>query len=337
MNARIMFSLIAVGAAMPVLAMESLDDEQLSGVNGMGNSHLMFEDFQFLGTAIPGLADAGQQRVEAADGSSLTMENYRMSADRIGTYTSPLTLGLRSVDVTLNSSSDGNVTRNGTNLGTRDFLSIQLPELSAWQNVDVQYNAVYGNPTTPNPNNPNIRAGGTPSDKLDFALLTLDNIALSGRIDVAGIPEGYRIRSVYVDDGSQNGGSREGFMLNVFIDELRIDQWLFESEQKDGIYNEDRDMVIKDFRLTNLHLKGATMEYTPQGLRIAYRNPQPFTKDTGLLLKSGGGLPDTGHAAYDPSFPKANLTLTTQMPHALENQSRIQGVTLDHMVFNLRN
>ncbi len=320
-----------------VLALEPLSDDQLSGVNGQGQFNFAFENIKFNGNAIDGVAEAGSFNTIAGDGSSLRRENFQFSADSIGTRTSPLSTSAVRLNPTVNSISGGDVTKNGTSLAEQGFLHIDLPDRAGWNNVDLQYDAVYGNALTPDPDNPNIAAGGTPSNNLDFGRITIDNIALTGSLDISGIPDGYKIESVLLDDGSRGVGSRQGFLLNVNIDELSIDQWLFETEQADGIFDADRDMVIQDFSITNLNLKSATIESTSKGFRIAYSDPQPFTQGEGLLIKSGAGLPDFGHAAYDASRPKTNITLSTQMPRGQMSESRIHGVTLDHLVFNLRN
>ncbi|WP_250655022.1 hypothetical protein [Alkalimarinus coralli] len=322
---------------LPANALEALSDEQLSSVNGQGKFNFAFENIKFNGEAIDGVAEAGSFNTVAADGSSLNRKNFQFSADSIGTRSSPLSTSTVRLDPSVNSISDGDVTKNGTSLAEQDFLRIDLPDRSGWNNVDLQYDAVYGNTPDPDPGNPNIAAGGTPSDHLNFGRVTIDNIAITGSLDISGIPQGYKIESVLLDDGSRGASSREGFLLNVNIDELSIDQWLFETEQPDGVFDADRDMVLKDFSLTNLHLKSATIETTSKGYRIAYSDPQPFTKASGLIIKSGGGFPDVEHAAYDASRPKANITLTTQMPHGQMSESRIHGVTLDHLVFNVRN
>ncbi len=319
------------------MALEALSDAELSDVSGQSTYNFLFDNIKFEGRAIDGVAEAGSYNTIGADGSGLRRQNYRFVADHIGTAASPLTTSLLTTDASVNSISEGEVTRNGTNLGEQGFLHIGLPELAAWKNVDIQYDAVYLNPSENDPNNRNIAAGGTPSEHLDFGKVTIDNLAVAGSIDIGGIPEGYKIESVIVDDGSRGAGSRQGFLLNVDIDELSIDQWLFESEQADGVFDAERDMVLKDFRLTNLHLKSATIETTEQGYRIAYSNPQAFTQDEGLLIKSGGGFPDVNHAAYDANFPKANLTLSTQLPHGQMSESRIRGMTIDHLIFNVRN
>ena len=340
MKLTIVKTLLAMTVSLPSLqvnALEALSDEQLSGVNGQGQFNFAFENIKFSGKSINGVADAGSFNTVAGDGSSLRRENFQFSADSIGTRTSPLSTSAVNLNPTVNSISGGNVTKNGRSLAEQGFLHIDLPDRAGWNNVDLQYDAIYGNPTAPDPSNPNIAVGGTPSSNLDFGRITIDNIALTGSLDISGIPDGYKIESVLLDDGSRGAGSRQGFLLNVNIDELSIDQWLFETEQADGIFDADRDMVIQDFSITNLNLKSATIETTAKGFRIAYSDPQPFTQGEGLLIKSGAGLPDVNHAAYDASRPKTNITLSTQMPHGQMSQSRIHGVTLDHLVFNLRN
>jgi len=327
------FSVLSVSA----IALEPLSDDQLSHVNGQGQFNFAFENIKFNGNAIDGVAEAGSYRTVATDGSSLTRQNYQFSADSIGTRTSPLTTSAVALDPSVNSISDGEVTTNGTSLAVQGFLHIGLPERSGWNNVDLQYDAVYGNPTEVDPNNRNIAAGGTPSNNLNFGRITIDNIAITGSLDISGIPDDYKIESVLLDDGSRGASSREGFMLNVDINELSIDQFLFETELEDGIFNPERDMVIQNLNISNLHLKSVTIETTSKGYRIAYSNPQPFTQGEGVLIKSGAGLPDTSHAAYNPNFPKTDITLSTQMPHGQMSESRIEGVTLDHLVFNVRN
>ncbi|MCG8609967.1 MAG: hypothetical protein MI864_05475 [Pseudomonadales bacterium] len=330
-------ALLAATISSAVMALEEMTDEQMGNVEAQGITYLMFENIEFKGAEIEGVAEAGSVNDIAADGSALYRKNYQFSADTIGTRAAPLSLQAVNVDASVNSVSGGTYTQNGKNLGEVNMLRIDLSERAAWQNVDIAYNAIYGNPDTPDANNPNIRAGGTPSDNNEFGLVSIDNLSLTGRVDLAGIPEGYKIESVYVDDGSREAASRQGLLLNVAIDELVVDEWLFETEQEDGIYNADRDMVIKNFRLENVHLQSATFEATPKGIRIAYSDPQPFTPDEGLILPSGGGYPDINHGAYDPTFPKGNLTLQTQMPHSLPSESRIHGMTLDHLVLNIRN
>ncbi|MFD2231474.1 hypothetical protein [Alkalimarinus sediminis] len=333
-------TLIAATVSLPCItaqALEAMSDEQLSGVNGQGKFNFALENIDFKGEAIPGVAEAGSFNTVAVDGSSLRRENFQFSADSIGTRTSPLSTSTVRLNPTVNSISDGNVTKNGRVLAEQDFLRIDLPDRAGWNNVDIQYDAIYSNPFVVDANNPNIAAGGTPSDKLDFGRITIDNIAVIGSLEISGIPDGYKIESVLLNDGSRGANSREGILLNANIEEISIDQWLFETEQADGIFDADRDMVIKDLSITNLNLKSATFETTSTGYRIAYSDPQPFTHPEGLLIKSGGGFPDVGHAAYDASRPKTNITLTTQMPHGQMSQSRIHGVTLDHLVFNLRN
>ena len=340
MNLTINKTFIAISfsaLSLSAFALEPLSDGQLSDVNGQGQFNFAFENIKFNGNAIDGVAEAGSYNTIAADGSSLRRQNFQFSADSIGTRASPLTTSAITLDPSVNSISGGEVTAKGTSLTEQGFLHIGLPDRAGWNNVDLQYDAVYGNPTELDLNNRNIAAGGTPSDNLNFGRITIDNIAITGSIDISGIPEGYKIKSVHLDDGSRDTSSRQGFMLNVDIDELSIDQWLFETEQADGIFDASRDMVIQDFSLTNLHLKSATIETTSKGYRIAYSDPQPFTQGEGLLIKSGAGLPDVGHAAYDASRPKANISLSTQMPHGQMSESRIQGITLDHLVFNVRN
>lgn len=333
-------TLIAIAISLPCLpshALEALSDEQLSGVNGQSKFNFAFENIKFIGQAVAGVAEAGSFNTVAGDGSSLRRENFQFSADSIGTRTSPLSTSTVRLNPTVNSISAGNVTKNGTSLAEQDFLRIDLPDRAGWNNVDIQYDAVYGNPSTPDLNNPNIAAGGTPSSNLDFGRVTIDNIAIMGSLDISGIPDGYKIESVLLNDDSRGARSRQGFLLNAYINELTIDQWLFETEQADGIFDAGRDMVIQNFSITNLNLKSATVETTSKGIRIAYSDPQPFTVATGALIKSGGGFPDTAHAAYDASRPKTNITFSTQMPHGQMSESRIHGVTLDHLVFNLRN
>jgi len=333
-------TLIAVSfsaLSLSAIALEPLSDEQLSDVNGQGQFNFALENIKFNGNAIDGVAEAGSYNTVAADGSSLSRQNFQFSADSIGTRTSPLTTSTVTLDPSVNSISDGEVTTKGTSLAEQGFLHIGLPDRSGWNNVDLQYDAVYGNPTEIDLNNRNIAAGGTPSGNLYFGRITIDNIAVTGSLDIGGIPDGYKIESVLLDDGSRGASSREGFMLNVDIDELSIDQWLFETEQADGIFDASRDMVIKNLSISNLHLKSVTVETTSKGYRIAYSDPQPFTQGEGLLIKSGAGLPDTSHATYNPDFPKTNISLSTQMPHGQMSQSRIEGVTLDHLIFNVRN
>lgn len=340
MKLTIVKTLIAITASVPSLstyALEALSDEQLSGVNGQGKFNFALENIKFKGEAIPGVAEAGSYNTVAGDGSSLRRENFQFSADSIGTRTSPLSTSTITLNPSVNSISGGDVTKNGTSLAEQNFLRIDLPDRTGWNNVDIQYDAVYGNPTTADPNNPNIAAGGTPSNNLDFGRVSIDNIAITGSLDISGIPDGYKIESVLLNDDSRGARSREGFLINANIEEISIDQWLFETEQADGIFDASRDMVIQNFSITNLNLKSATIETTSKGIRIAYSDPQPFTVATGALIKSGGGFPDTGHAAYDASLPKTDITFTTQMPHGQMNESRIHGVTLDHLVFNLRN
>lgn len=337
MIAKTFIAATATLASFSANALEALSDEQLSSVNGQGQFNFALENIKFKGQAINGVAEAGSYNTIATDGSSLSRQNFQFTADSIGTLTAPLTTSTIRLNPTVNSISNGDVTKDGTSLAEQDFLRIDLPDRAGWNNVDLQYDAVYSNPTSPDPTNPNIAVGGTPSSNLDFGRITIDNIVALGSLDIAGIPDGYKIESVLVDDGSRGAGSREGFLLNVNIDELSIDQWLFETEQADGIFDSDRDMVIKDLKITNLNLKSATIETTSQGYRIAYSDPQPFTKAEGLLIKSGGGFPDVGHAAYDASRPKTNITLSTQMPHGQMSESRLHGVTLDHLVFNVRN
>ncbi|MFE8071229.1 hypothetical protein QQM79_09225 [Marinobacteraceae bacterium S3BR75-40.1] len=320
--------------ATQVMAMEPLSDEEMSQVQGQAN-HFVFENIAFVGEAGPNGEPAGSMSTVGTDGSSLRKENYSFTADSIGTFSSPLTLGAAMADFTTNSFSDGlldgllgtDVVADGDNLGEQGALRITLPEVAGWQNVDIQYDAVYGNPSRVDANNPNIAAGGTPSADEDFGRVTIDNLVLAGTIDITGIPDGYKIRSQEVQDGSTTATSRQGLMLNVAIDQLSIDRWLLESQELDGVFNPDSDILLKDFQIDNLELKAATLETTPQGYRIAYSDPQPFSD----------GLPDTGHAAYDPDRPKANLSVTTQMTRGQASDLQIQGMTLDHLVFNVRN
>ncbi len=318
--------------------LEALSDAQMSDVNAQAKFNFMMENVRYLGNEIPGEAEAGSVNTIAGDGSALLRKNYRFSADAMGSKDSPFTTEAIVRDMSVNTVSKGEVTVNGTALPSHSLLLVTLPEKAAWQNVDFQYDAYYENPSVVDTRNPNIVAGGTPStEHTYFGQVSIDNLSVVGSVGIAGIPEGYKIESVYLDDGSRGAGSREGLLLDLKIDELLIEQWLFEIQNPDGVFDPERDIVLSNFRLANLHAKSATFEATEKGLRLAYHDPQPFTKDEGLILKSGGGHPDVTHPNYDPSFPKGELTFSAHVPHSLPNESRIRGVTLDHLVFNLRN
>lgn len=324
--------LLTVG---PALAMEKLSDGQMSQVQAQGNFNFVLENIEFSGTAAPG-AEAGSINVEGADGSSLGMKQFQFTAAQIGTATSPLTTGSATVDASVNDSALGVIVPDGKALGQREYLRIGLPEKTAWNNVDLSFQALYGNPDVAAPTDRNIAAGGTPSSRLDFGHVSLDNLALTGHVDIGGIPDGYKIRSVKVDDGSALATSRQGLLLNINLQEVSIEQMLFEPGQGDGAFSADRDLVIRDFSLQNLQMTSATLETSAQGWRIAYSDPQPFTTSLGETVQPGvSGHPDTASPAYNPDFPKANLSMQTQMTHGQASMARIRGVTLDHLVFNL--
>lgn len=323
-------------ASGPVLAMEKLSDGQMSQVQAQGNFNFVLENIEFAGAAVPGEAEAGSINVEGADGSSLGMKQFQFSATNIGTTDSPLTTGSATANATVNSSLLGVVVPDGQALGDREYLRIGLPEKAAWNNVDLSFQALYGNPDTVDPEDRNVAAGGTPSSDLDFGHVSLDNVALTGHLDIGAIPDGYKIRSRKVEDGSAQAASRQGLLLNVNLEEVSIEQMLFEPGQGDGAFSPDRDLVIRNFSLENLQMTSATLETSAQGWRIAYSDPQPFTTSLGETVQPGvSGHPDTASLAYDANFPKANLTMETQMTHGQASMSRIHGVTLDHLVFNL--
>lgn len=327
----------ALGVSLPAGAMEPLSDGQLGAIEAQGLVNLKLENIRFIGVAQDG-APAGSVNDIASDQSALLRDNYAFRADAIGTDSNPVRFGGGEADFTTNAYDGENVVKNGHAVGRYETLHIALPDKSAWQNVDFEYDASYRNPDVIDLNNRNIQAGGTPSSREKVAYITIDDLSIEGAVDIAGIAEGHKIRSVYVDDGSREAEtSRQGLMMNLNIKELLVKQWLFEANERDGVFDPETDIVINNFRLANMQLIGATYEMTEKGLRIAYSNPQPFTKDEGLLLKSGGGYPDTAHSAYNPNFPKGELTLQTQMPYSLPNESRIRGVTLDHLVLNIRN
>lgn len=329
--------LLALLSPSVVFALEEMTDEQMGDVSAQSRYNYVFEDIQFVGASIAGEAEAGSVNTIATDGSALLRKDYRFTAESIGTFDNPLTTESLVINGTVNTIHDGEVTRDGKNLGDINMLNIGLPTREAWKNVDIQYDAFYINPDNLDQSNRNIAAGGTPSDKTRFGLVSIDNLSVTGNIGIAGIPKGYKIESVYLDDGSRGASSREGLLLNLDIDEILIEQWLFETEEADGVFDTDKDMALSNFRLANLKMKSATFEATDKGLRLAYHNPQPFTEDEGLLIKSGGGHPDTSHSAYDPNFPKGELTFNAHVPHSLPNESRIKGLTLDHFVLNIRN
>ncbi|WP_166253508.1 hypothetical protein [Marinobacter salicampi] len=320
----------------PALAMEELSDEQMSQAQAQGNFNFVLEDIKLSGTPVPGEAEAGSINVVGADGSSLGLKQFQFTADNIGTLTSPLTLGTASANASVNSVLLGLIIPDGKSLGEREYLRIGFPDKAAWSNVDLAFQAVYGNPDAVDPNDRNIAAGGTPSDQLDFGHISLENLALTGHLDVSGIPAGYKIRSAKVDDGSALAPSRQGLLLNVNLEEVSLDRMLFEPGAGDGEFSASRDLVIRDFSLKNLQMTSATIEATPRGWRFAYSDPQPFTGSLGETLQPGAsGHPDTASLAYDAEFPKASLTMETQMTRGQASQSRIQGVTLDHLIFNL--
>ncbi|MCP5208305.1 MAG: hypothetical protein H7A01_13945 [Hahellaceae bacterium] len=328
---------LALLSPTAVLALEEMTDEQMGIVSAQSRYNYVFENIQFVGVAVAGEAEAGSVNTIATDGSALLRKNFSFTADSIGTFSNPFTTEALAINGTVNTIRDGNVTQGGNHLGDINMLNIGLPTKDAWENVDLQYEAFYINPDNPDPSNRNIAAGGTPSENTRFGLVTFDNLSITGNVGISGIPEGYKIESVYLDDGSRGASSREGLLLNVDIEELAIEQLLFETEEADGIFNPNKDIALNNFRLANLKMKSVTYEATDKGLRLAYHDPQPFTKDEGLLIKSGGGFPDTAHAAYNPNFPKADLTFNAHVPHSLPNESRIKGLTLDHMVLNIRN
>ncbi|ABC29075.1 hypothetical protein HCH_02249 [Hahella chejuensis KCTC 2396] len=307
------------------MAMEAMTDEELGQVDGRSGFSFAFDNVRFKGMAIDG-AEAGSINIIAADGSSLGLKEFQLSADAIGTFESPLTFSLVEMDGSLvNNSSSG-----------LPMLRIGLPGMEGWRNLDVRFNEEFGNPDVPNPDNPNIRAGGTPSEHTMLGSVSMNDISILGGVAYSGIPEGYKIESVRVDDGSSGADSRQGMLLNVDINELLIPEWLVESQVGDGVLNPATDFILYNFRLENLHLQSATFEAAPNGLRFAYSDPQPFTEDGGII-PSGGGLPDTQHPDYDPNFPKIDLTFQAQMTQSKLNESRIHGVTLDHLIFNVRN
>lgn len=317
----------------PAFSLEKMSDAQLSKVNAKGTFNFIFENIEYRGTEIPGVAKAGEINVIGTDGSSFSRRGYQYSATQIGTLDAPLTVGTSVATASVNRyDAEGLVVHNGSNLGERGYLRIGYPELAAWNNVDVSYDAVFGNPTDADPLNPNIAAGGTASTRGDLGRVSMNNFAMAGSLEIGGIPEGYKIESVKVQDSSQGAASRQGLLLNIDIQELVVEQWLFEVQQPDGIYDPSRDMVVENFSLQNLQMKSATVEASASGWRFAYHDPQPFTAgEPGVA-----GHPDLNSAAYDPNFPKASLSFETQMPHGQRSESRMQGVTLDHLVFNLR-
>ena len=313
-----------------VLSMEKLSDEQLSNVQAKGTYNFAFDNIEFHGAAADG-AEAGSINSVATDGSSLGLTQFQFSANHIGTLTAPLTTGT--------SVSDASV--NGSPLGEQTYLRIGLSELTAWSNVDIVFTALFGNPTEPDPLNPDVTAGVAPSANLELGQVTVDNLALAGHIEIAGIPEGYKIVSqsrsdegnLLLLDGRESGGSRQGLLLNINLDELKIDQILLEPGQGTGYFDDSRDLVIRDFSLKNLQMTSATVETTASGWRFAYSDPQAFTGGQGETLPPGV----SGHpSSNDTSFPQASLSFETQITQSLPSQSSIQGVTLDHLVFNLR-
>ncbi|WP_148863883.1 hypothetical protein [Marinobacter fonticola] len=323
-------------SAGSAIAMEKLSDGQMGQVQAQGNFNFVLENIELSGTPGPGDAEAGSINVEGADGSSLGLKQFQFTAANIGTTASPLTTGTATADASVNSTVLGIVVPDGKNLGEREYLRIGLPEKAAWNNVDLSFQALYGNPDTAAPDDRNIAAGGTPSSQLDFGHVSLDNVALTGHLDIGAIPEGYKIRSRKVEDGSALASSRQGLLLNINLEEVSVEQMLFEPGQGDGVFSPDRDLVIRNFSLENLQMTSATIETSAQGWRIAYSDPQPFTTSLGETLQPGAsGHPDTASLAYDANFPKANLTMETQMTQGQASMSRIHGVTLDHLVFNL--
>ncbi|MAL98207.1 hypothetical protein [Hydrocarboniclastica marina] len=320
---------IAAGCCLlsiPVLALEKMSDEQLSTVQAKGAYNFAFENIEFRGTEIPGVAEAGSINSIGTDGSSLGLKQFQFSAGSIGTLTSPLT--------TESVVANGSV--NGNSMADRSYLRIGLPEAAGWNNVDIAFDAVYGNPTELDPENPNIAVGGTPSSNGRFGLVSIDDISVTGHLDVSSIPTGFKISSVHGEDGGLL--SREGLLLNVAIDELKMNQVLFEPGTANGVFDGDRDLVINNFVLENLSMNSATIETTSSGWRFAYSDPQPFKGSLGETLTPGvSGHPDTASPNYNPDFPKANLSFESQMTHSQVSESRLQGVTLDHLVFNVRN
>lgn len=333
-------------ASTPTIAMDKLSNEQMSEAYGQGNVNFTFENIEFAGTAVPGEAEAGSINVEAVDGSSLGLKQFQFSAANIGTRASPLTAGTVTVDGTVNEAvlPGQTVIVTDNSLGEQEYLRIGFPDKAAWNDVDLGFQALFGNPDVVDLENPNIAAGGTPSSRLNFGHVSVDNLAVTGHLDVRGIPEGYKIKSQKVDDGTSGLGglftsSRQGLLLNVNLEEVSIDELLFEPGEGDGGFTADRDLVIRDFSLQNLQLTSATIETTTEGWRIAYSDPQPFILSLGavgeIAAPGVAGNPDTANPAFDPDFPKASLSFEAQMTHGQASTSRLQGVTLDHLVFNV--
>lgn len=322
--------LLAAGCCLllisgPALSLEKMSDDQLSDIQARG-ANWTFENIEFRGEEGPNGAKAGSIGSVGTDGSALTLERFQFSAGSIGTRTAPLTTG--------------SVVSTGVDeVGERNYLRIGFPDRTAWDNVDLSFDALYGNPTELDAGNRNILVGGTPSDNLQFGHVSLDNIRLAGYLEIAEIPTGYTVENS-ISDGGLLGGiigepSRQGMLLNVAIDELSVEQILFEPNQGgDGIFNSNSDLVLTDFSITNLNMKSATIETRPTGWRFAYSDPLPFTGGLGETLTPGV----SGHPEGEvPAERIATVSFGSQMTHGLPNTSRIEGFTVDHLVFNVRN
>lgn len=339
-------ALVCLLSPVPALAMDKLSNEQMSEAHGQGGLNFAFENIEFSGAPVPGGAAAGSINVEGVDGSSLGLKQFQFSATNIGTRVSPLTVGTVTADGTVNRAvlPGSTVIVSGNDLGEREYLRIGFPDRDAWNNVDLNFQALFGNPDVVNAEDPNITAGGTPSSRLNFGHVSVDNLAITGYLDLRGIPDGYKIKSQVIDDGTNGieglfASSRQGLLLNVNLEEVLIDELLFEPGGQDGEFTADRDLVIRDFSLENLQMTSATFETTTQGLRFAYSDPQPFVTSFGalgeIIAPGVAGHPDTANPAFNPDFPKANLNFEAQMTHGQASTSRLRGVTLDHLVFNL--